>query len=124
MIKDSLGNKLYRKDNIIFLKLISESYSRKLGIIDEQSKNFITNRIYETHLYRNAEAFGFNSELLITAKLFTNVKLLTDKNEIFIIPIKFILDNGDYLHFKKQGFERQIFITLEQLKDFQISEFN
>ena len=39
--------------------------------------------------------------------MFTHVKLLTDRKETFIIPVEFILSKGDYLHFKKQGFERR-----------------
>ncbi len=118
-MEDYLGNKLFRKGNLLYLKLASETRNRKLGVIEEQSKNFITNRIYEKHLYRNGQAFGFNVELLRTATLFNGVKLMTDRDETFIIPVKFILEHGEYFHFKKQGFEKQIFIKTEQLKQFE-----
>lgn len=118
MIQDLIGNKLFRKGDVIYLSLVSEGYSRKLGIIDEESKNLITTRVYSKHLYRNANSFGFNSEFLRNANIIENVKLLTDKDEIFIIPIKFILEEGSYLHFKKKGFERQIFINIEKIKQF------
>ena len=96
MIEDGIGNKLFRKGDVIYLKLKSENRSRKLGTVDEQSKNFITTRAYDKHLYRNAKSFGFNSEFLRSATMFTHVKLLTDRKETFIIPVEFILSKGDY----------------------------
>ena len=60
MIADEIGNKLFRKENTIFLKLASEGFSRKLGVVDEDSKNFVTTRVYKKHLYRNTKSFGFN----------------------------------------------------------------
>ena len=78
--------------NNIFLKLSSESSSRKLGVLDEQSKNFVSYRVYEKHLYRNAKSFGFNSEFLKSATLFTDVKLLTNRKEVFK-DIQKVIDN-------------------------------
>lgn len=122
MITDKIGNKLYREGDVIYLKLVSQNYRRKLGVIDEQSKIFLTTRVYEKHLYRNAKSFGFNSEFLRSASLFKDVKLLTDRNESFVIPVKTILEEGSYLHFKKQGFERQIFLSLDKMQKYLINE--
>ncbi|MBK7362665.1 MAG: hypothetical protein IPJ01_10255 [Micavibrio sp.] len=42
-------------------------------------------------------------------------------NEWSNIPVKFILENGKFLFFKEQGFEKQIFVSLEQLAEFKIT---
>jgi hypothetical protein len=55
--------------------------------------------------------------VLEKTKRFYNIRL-TDEFNVWLIPVKFILGSGFFLNFLEQGFERQIFVTLEQIKKF------
>jgi hypothetical protein len=57
--------------------------------------------------------------LLNAAKVFDKINLI-DEHDEWIIPVKYILEKGDFLHFKNEenGFERQIFIPLEKIENF------
>ena len=52
------------------------------------------------------------------AKQFDKV-LLRDDDSSYEIPVKIILEEGKFLFFKSQGFEVQIFLPLERIKDFE-----
>ncbi len=120
MLSDKFGNTLYREGDYIYLDLKLSQGRRRLGKIDEKKESLITKRVYDRHLFRMANSFGFNSELLRTAEIIKYVIVKTDKEETFAIPIETLFKLGSYLHFKKQGFERQIFITIDDLKNFKI----
>jgi hypothetical protein len=115
---DTDNNRIYRKETAIYLKLKNESFSRKLGEIDTDKKTLTVNRKYETHLHRKSDSFGFNYSLLKQATLFNLVVLITNKDEVFHIPLEYILEKGDFIYFKEQGFEKQIFLKLELIKEF------
>ena len=66
---------------------------------------------------RKFDGYGFNHKLIADSKLFDTVRLTDDFSE-WKIPKKFILDNGMFLNFKGQGFEVQIFVTLNQIEQF------
>ena len=71
---------------------------------------------------RSVNGYGFNHRLIADSKLFDTI-CLSDENSDWQIPKQFILDNGAFLNFNKQGFELQIFIGLyniEQFKKFPI----
>lgn len=117
MIEDEYGNKVYIRGNDLYLQL-ENSYPRKLGTLNRVTRTLNAHRKYGPHLYRMSNSFGFNLKLLETAESFDTIHLTTDRDEIFKIPRAFILDNGHYLHFQQKGFEKQIFIKLEQLKQY------
>lgn len=119
MIKDKSGNMLYRSGNVILLDLLSEDRRRRLGTIVDDYIHM--KRDPKKHLLRVANAYGFCYELLATAKKSKFIKLyLTGISTSYWIPIKDILEKGDFLFFKKQGFERQIFLTVEQIEKYGI----
>jgi len=120
MLVDSIGNRIYREEDNLYLLLQSEVVPRKLGEIDSYNKTLTTYREYDKHLFRKTNSFGFNSNLLETATLFNKIILNTDRDEAFVIPVSYILENGEYLFFRQQGFEKQIFIKLEQINKFKI----
>jgi hypothetical protein len=121
-LTDENGNKLLIKNNsvrlVLYLKLKSESKSRKLGIVNLDQKVFEVKRVRAKHLFRKNQSYGFNHKLLDEAKLFDKIRLKDDFQE-WLIPKNFILENGDFLYFKNNGgFERQIFIELDKIKEF------
>lgn len=121
MITDNAGNMLYRQGNAIKLKLSSEPHPRKIGRIEEDKKILIIQRDSTKHLFDKINGYGFNYQLLCTATKFNKVLLeIIDKKERYLIPIDTILLDGQFLNFKQQGFEIQIFIPLTIINDFKL----
>jgi hypothetical protein len=121
-LTDENGNQLIIKSNnvrlILYLKLKAETKSRKLGVVNLEQKVFEVTRNRAKHLFRKNQSYGFNHKLLDEAKLFDNVRLKDDIQE-WLIPKSYILENGNFLHFKNNGgFERQIFIELDKIQEF------
>jgi hypothetical protein len=125
MILDEKGNELIAKtnDNVIslYLKLVEKS-ERLLGIIDKKEKTFQIKRNREKHLFKRNKSYGFNHYVLKNAKTFDKIYLLDDVTS-WIIPVKFILENGSFMQFQQQGFELQIFIPLEKIAQFENVKF-
>lgn len=119
IIKDNYGNRLYDKKGTIFLDLVKGQRPLRIAKINKTEGALEMYRDYGKHLFFKANAFGFNYELLVATK-FKNIVLSTSEKEVFVIPIRFILDEGEFLFFKTQGFETQIFINLDKLKEFKL----
>lgn len=122
-ISDEVGNCLTIKNNgkrlSLSLKLIAETKQRRIGIVNLAQKVFEVKRDRTKHLFRANQSYGFNYKLLEEAKLFTNVRLKDEISE-WLIPKDFILANGSFLHFKNNGgFEKQIFIELSKITQFE-----
>ncbi len=73
------------------------------------------------HLHRISNSYGFNYQLLDEAKKFDFVRIIAADAE-YKIPRTEILSKGSFLFFKEQGFERQIFVKLEELNNFKRPE--
>ena len=101
----------------IHLQLVGESRKRKVGTITKSTKTLAITRKRFKHLFIKGNAYGFNEYILANAKLFDKIKLKDELCE-WKIPVKFILENGSYLMFKQQGFERQLFVSLTQIDEF------
>jgi len=120
---DEYGNLVLIKNNgvrlVISLKLMSETKSRRLGIVNIATRTFQVKRDRLKHLFRKNESYGFNHKLLADAISFDKIRLSDQINE-WLIPKEYILNNGSFLHFKNNGgFERQIFIELDKITEFQ-----
>lgn len=112
IFKDNNGNQIKITNGNIRL-ILSNGKVSQIGTLDKERKMLCFQRKRERHLLRKANSYGFNYDLLNRASYYTHIKLTDDYGK-YIIPIKSILDNGSFLWFKQQGFERQIFYTLEQ----------
>lgn len=122
-ISDEVGNCLTIKNNgkrlALSLKLITETKQRRIGIVNLAQKVFEVKRDRAKHLFRANQSYGFNYKLLEEAKLFNNIRLKDELCE-WLIPKEFILTNGSFLHFKNNGgFEKQIFIELSKITQFE-----
>jgi hypothetical protein len=126
MILDEKGNQLIAKtnENIIslHLKLSSEKSERLLGIVNKVDKTFQINRVREKHLFKRNKSYGFNYFVLKNAKTFDKIYLIDDVTS-FMIPVKFVLENGGFLQFQQQGFELQIFLPIEKMQQFEYVKF-
>ncbi len=114
--KDTQGNCIYAEKGIVYLKLVSEKRTRKLAEILIESGALVMRR-EGRHLLRKADAFGFNYELLKSAKKCKDV-ILCLPGCIYEIPIADILKYGDFLWFKNEGFERQVFLRQGFIKTY------
>lgn len=119
--KDNFGNTLrvekYGQINVIKLLLPKQRETRRIGLIDKPKRVFRTERIKRKHYHRKRKSYAFNDYLLTYCQLFDTVELKEGKN-FYLIPVKFILDNGVRYAYEAQGFEQQIFISLKLIEQF------
>jgi|688.fasta_scaffold320624_4 hypothetical protein len=120
-LSDEYGNLILCENNgariILKLKLRSESRTRRIGVVNLGQKSIEIKRDSKKHLFRKNNSYGFNYQVLKDAKLFNSVRLKDESNE-WLIPKDFILDNGSFLFFKEEGFERQIFVPIILIEGF------
>jgi hypothetical protein len=121
-ISDDFGNLLVSRKNgnriVISLKLVGDNRYRRIGTINEKRKVIDMERKRNIHLFRKSSSYGFNHNLLKQAKLFDKVRLRDEYGE-WLIPVEYILENGHFLNFKQNGFELQIFLPLDKMKEFE-----
>jgi hypothetical protein len=109
---DEFGNKIIVYGSDVFVKLASESKARSVGTIKDQSLYVVRRR--EKHLHYRSYSYGFNHFIIKNTKHFNKV-ILTDEYGTYIIPNELILQKGKFLLFKNQGFELQIFLSLNEI---------
>ena len=114
---DREGNEIYKDGNAFFLKLEGETRKRKLGTMNSRVNRLQIHKIRKKHLMEKIQGYGFNYLFLKNAKSFHTIELYDEVSQ-WVIPKEFILENGQFLHFKKEGFELQIFMSLEKLDTF------
>lgn len=114
--RDTANNFIYTDGNEVLLKLNAEKRTRHLATIDLAQKALIMVR-QSKHLLRKAQAYGFNHSMLQAAKLCDKI-IFTCPEGTFIIPIADVLQYGDYLWFKTEGFERQLFLRIAFIQSY------
>lgn len=118
--KNKVHTKSTAKTMVLSLQLESEgSRIRKIGVITKSTKTLVITRRIADHLFIKGNAYGFNEHVLKNATLFNQIRL-SDEFHDWKIPVEFILKEGKYLNFKQQGFELQLFVSLEQLGPYRI----
>lgn len=116
-VPDNQGNAIWiMNSGNVFLKLLKEQKKRRLGYIDRGKQTFIIRRKRHTHLLRKINSYGFNHHMISKAKSFDKISLRDEFGE-YTIPVSAVLMHGKK-HFKKQGFELQIFLPLEVIETF------
>lgn len=121
-LADNFGNALVinEKGNIIKIDLrLANKTVKHIGNVDIANKTFVVRRNRDKHLFKNANSYGFNYKLIKEAKRFDHV-LLNDEKGSYRIPNEVILEQGSFLHFKNQGFEVQLFLSLEIINQFKV----
>lgn len=123
IVEDAFGNGIIvkrRGDTLrVAVRLKGNPRERVIGEIDMPTRTLTVTRKREKHLLVKGNAYGFNHKLIAEATKFDTVKLIDDYST-WSIPREFILANGKFLLFTKQGFELQIFVSLEQLLPFKL----
>jgi hypothetical protein len=101
------------KDGFLYitLHLKGSRTGRNIGRVRLADRVLEVVRNRDKHLLRKAKSYGFNEYVMRTAKTFDNIELQDDYGT-YVIPRQLILNMGSYLHFKEEGFERQLFVPL------------
>lgn len=107
----------------VYLKLATFKKRKRIGLVTKSTKTISMRRERHKHLYIKGNAYGFNDYVLRYQTSFTHINL-SDEHTNWKVPVSFILDdkNGFYLQFKEQGFEKQKFISLRELAQFEIKK--
>lgn len=107
-------------DNTIKLsiRLSNEKGERAIGYINTDDRTLYVRRTEKKHLLRKANSYGFNHYIIKEAKTFDKVCMIIGFNQ-WLIPNEVIL-NGDFLWFKDQGYERQIFLDVDTIEKYRI----
>ena len=110
-------------DKLIHLKLkLKGDKIRLIGTVTKSTKTIEMRRKRGIHLFRKMNAWGFNHYVLKNAYTFDTIRLSDDLGNHWKIPVKYILDNGRFLQFKDEGFEKQQFVSLEELEQFRVKK--
>jgi len=120
-IDDEGGNKLQVKQNdklIIITLLLKGDKPRRIGKVTKSTRTIEMKRKRAIHLFRKGNAYGFCYYVLNNQTTVDWVRLSDDMGGHWKIPVKDILEKGSFLHFKKLNFEKQIFLSLEQLDEY------
>lgn len=111
IINDEAGNKLIINGNKILIKFAKGRNAKLIGVINLENRFIFVRRTRSKHLFKKLNAYGFCYRVINEAKKFDSVKI-ADEFGAYLIPRQVMLDEGEFLHFKKQGFELQIFVNL------------
>jgi hypothetical protein len=103
----------------INLKLQSEKTQRLIGTVKIEDKTLILKRKKAKHLFRKNNSYGFNEYLIQNGQTFDKI-MLADDDAVYLFPKSLVVEKGNYLYFKQEGFEKQIFLPLDELKEYQI----
>ena len=96
--------------------------TRWIGKMDRPNNQVIVRRYEEAHRFQNMNGFGFNRLLCDKMKEDAGCSFFYVKTKYgeFRVPVKELLKQGEHYHFKAQGFELQIFMSLEQLEKYKV----
>jgi hypothetical protein len=104
----------------ILLKLVNDANLRELGVVNTKKRVLVTKRNPEKHLFLKNNSYGFNEYLITTAKRFDHIHLIEKDGDEYLFPKDLVIEKGSYLHFKTEGFEKQLFLQLSDLKEYKI----
>jgi len=122
--KDEFGNELFFHGMKLMLYLKDAGFQRVLGIFNPGDDTLYVQRTPAKHLLRKANAYGFNYEAVSVAKPYDKVHLtlLGEESKRYLIPNTSIKEEGEILFFKQQGFEKQLFMSMDKLKKYEIND--
>jgi hypothetical protein len=111
------------KDGYLYitLHLKGKKAGRNIGRVRLADRVLEVSRKRDKHLMLKANAYGFNEYVLREAKRFDKIELKDDYGT-YLFSRQLVLDMGKYLHFKEEGFEKQIFLSLNIITNHKIQD--
>lgn len=109
-------------ERVLKLKLANEEKVRHLASIDIPTKTIEFKRDKAKHLHRATKSYGINQKILLDGQLFDKV-IIKDDESTYTIPKEYLITHGKVLFYKQQGFEKQIFIPLDDIQQFRSNAF-
>lgn len=111
------------KDGFLYitLHLKGKKAGRNIGRVRLADRVLEVSRKRDKHLMLKANAYGFNEYVLREAKRFDKIEL-KDEYGTYLFSRQLVLDMGKYLHFKEEGFEKQIFLSLNIITNHKIQD--
>src|SRR6478752_7294544 len=114
-IADPLSNKWWIDKGTVILKLAKENYNRKLGLI--LGDRFIVYRNREKHTFHKTNSYGFSSEVIEGLYKYVGIKFVDVYDDFGMYRLDIdIIKRGDYLFFKEEGFEKQLFVPIPEIE--------
>lgn len=114
---------LSSNDKLINVKLkLKGDKVRQIGTVTKSTRTIEMRRVRDRHLFRKLNAYGFNDYVLRYLNLFEWIRLSDDVGDHWKIPVSYVLEKGEYLNFKKEGFELQRFVSLNDLEQFRVKK--
>lgn len=105
----------------VWLQLRAEGgRKRKIGVITKSTRTMFITRKREEHLMRKLNGYGFCLWFFQNQTTFNKINLKDDSGGKWEIPVEYLTDSrtGFFLDFKSCGFERQKFLSLEEIEKF------
>jgi len=117
---DGFGNSIICKppEFRVILKL-NTGKKRNIGKLVKYSDKvyFVIKRDKSKHLLKKANSWGLNDSVVQALPDDCHIILNEKRGSVYYIPVESVKENGSYLWFKNQGFERQIFVELKYWKE-------
>jgi len=105
--------KVGRTGNLLTISLkLKDRPLRDIGIVDMGSRIIMMKRERKKHLFKKTNSYGFNEYLIRNGKTFDKI-LLSDEDGFYLFPKEVVIENNSYLHFKSDGYEKQLFLPLD-----------
>lgn len=119
ILRDNDGNVIYNKDGFVCVKLVEESHGRRIGYFNEKTGEISVPKDISTHLLKKADAYGINYDVL---KQYPGLKtiIIHDSTGQYNIPKDDWINKGSFLWFKREGFERQSFLSRDIMYQYKV----
>lgn len=120
---DKQGDKFFTHEKkgylYIELRLASETHKRDVGRVRLKDRVLELVRQRDKHLMRKNNSYGFNEYMVRNGRTFDTIEL-SDEKGTYSFPKELVMEKGSYLHFKQEGYEKQLFVPLDELLPYTI----
>jgi hypothetical protein len=103
----------------VILYIHAEKKNKTIGRLDAKDRIIYLKREKAKHLHFISQSYGFNHMLLTEGLVFDTIQL-TDDNGTYKFDKSVISENGTFIFFKQQGFERQLFVPIITIQKYSI----
>lgn len=121
IIDAKTNNKLQLRGRNVYLILFKSGQQRLLGTINNNTRTIHVTRNREKHLFRKSDSYGFNENLMKLTNSFDYI-LLKDNYGQYRFHKNIVIKYGEYMNFKQQGFELQLFLPLKKIQEYKVGE--